>query len=57
MMMTAKILEKSDYKLNPFGYDSLIYNYNEMIDPEIEAIAKRVHFVYCAADSAEQADG
>ena len=52
---TAKILEKSDYKLNPFGYDSLIYNYNEMIDPEIEAIAKRVHFVYCAADSAEQA--
>lgn len=43
----AEMLKLSQYNLIPFGYESQMYNYNEMVEPELEALAKRVNFAYC----------
>lgn len=42
----SSVLQKSDFRINPFGCDDKIYSYFEIVDPELEALAKRVHFAY-----------
>lgn len=43
----ADSIKESNYKLFPFGYENQIYTYSEMVNSELEALAKRVHFAYC----------
>ncbi len=42
----ANVICKSKFEIVPFGSDK-IYSYQEIVEPELEALAKRVHFAYC----------
>lgn len=42
----ADVIRKSKFEIIPFGSDK-IYSYHEIVEPELEALAKRVHFAYC----------
>lgn len=45
--LKADVIKQSKYEIEPFGCDDTIYSYPEIADPELEALAKRVHFAYC----------
>ncbi|MGN0620746.1 MAG: hypothetical protein ACI4I9_02660 [Porcipelethomonas sp.] len=46
----AETIKSSRYGLFPFGYESQLYSYNEIVNPELESLAKRVHFAYCRSN-------
>ncbi|MDE6780421.1 MAG: hypothetical protein K2J40_03050 [Ruminococcus sp.] len=42
----ADVMKESKFDIYPFGYDAQIYSYDEIVNPELESLAKRVHFAY-----------
>ena len=42
----ADLLMQSKYRIHPFGYNEQIYTYDELVNPELESLSKRINFAY-----------